>query len=81
MDIDIDHVIDVLDRGHDIFQGDIDAGLAMIPDDAYDYAILSETLQVVRKPLLVLREMLRVAREGHRELPQFRHWTHRLHLC
>ena len=48
----------------DLLQTDIDAGLAMIPDGRYDYAILSETLQEVRKPLVVLREMLRVARRG-----------------
>ncbi|MCX7591723.1 MAG: homoserine O-acetyltransferase, partial [Kiritimatiellae bacterium] len=46
VDIDIRNVISVLDRGHDVFQADIDAGLSMIPDGAYDYAVLSETLPV-----------------------------------
>jgi homoserine O-acetyltransferase len=80
VDIDIRHVIEVIDRGHNIFQGDIDAGLAMIPDGAYDYAVVSETLQVVRKPLLVLREILRVAREGIVSFPNFAKWSHRVHL-
>lgn len=80
VDIDIDNVIRVIDRGHDIFQEDIDAGLAMIPDNAYDYAILSETLQVVRKPRFVLHELLRVAREGIVAFPNFGRWAHRLYL-
>lgn len=80
VDIDIEHVIQVLDKGHDSFQADIDAGLAMIPDRRYDYAILSETLQVVRKPRFVLREMLRVARAGIVSFPNFGKWSHRVDL-
>jgi len=80
VEIDIGQVIAVIDKGHDIFQGDIDAGLAMIPDAAYDYAILSETLQVVRHPRLVLREMLRVAKKGIVSFPNFGLWRHRLQL-
>jgi homoserine O-acetyltransferase len=80
VDIDIQHVIDVIDKGHDVFQGDIDDGLAMIPDRAYDYAILGETLPVVRKPRFVLREMLRVARVGIVSFPNFGNLSHRLYL-
>jgi len=80
VDISIQYVIDVIDRGHDIFQEDIDRGLAMIPDGAYECAILSETLQVVKKPRFVLREMLRVAREGIVSFPNFGKWSHRLQL-
>ena len=80
VDIDIHNVIDVIDRGHDVFQTDVDEGLAMIPDGAYDVAILSETLQVVRQPRFVLREMLRVARVGVLSFPNFGHWSHRLNL-
>lgn len=77
VDIAIGHVIEVIDAGHDMFQADIDAGLAMIPDTTYDYAVLSETLQVVHNPLLVLREMLRVARECIVSFPNFANWAHR----
>ena len=80
VDIDIHHVIDVIDRGHDAFQGDIDAGLAMVPDGTYDYAVLSETLQVVHRPRLVLRELLRVAKEGIVSFPNFGKWSHRAAL-
>jgi homoserine O-acetyltransferase len=80
VDIDINHVIDVIDRGYDILQGDIDEGLASVPDGSYDYAVLNETLQVVRRPQLVLREMLRVAREGIVTFPNFAKWQFRAQL-
>ncbi|MFA5043795.1 MAG: homoserine O-acetyltransferase [Kiritimatiellia bacterium] len=80
MDIDLEHVIGVLRKGLDVFQCDLDAGLSVIPDGAYDYAVLSQTLQVVRKPRLVLNEMLRVAREGIVSFPNFGNWRHRLRL-
>lgn len=71
VEIDIEKVIDVIDRGHDVLQADIDGGLAMIPDRTYDYAILSETLQVVKKPRFVLNEILRVAKQGIVTFPNF----------
>ncbi|MDD5677728.1 MAG: homoserine O-acetyltransferase [Kiritimatiellae bacterium] len=80
MDIDLEHVINVLRKGIDVFQCDLDAGLSVIPDQAYDYAVLSQTLQVVRKPRLVLNEMLRVAREGIVSFPNFGNWRYRLRL-
>lgn len=71
VDIDFDKVVRVMDRGHAVFQTDIDSGLAILPDDAYDYAILSETLQVVRHPRNVMRELLRVSRECIVTFPNF----------
>ncbi len=80
MDIDLEHVIGVLSKGLDVFQCDLDAGLNVIPDRSYDYAVLSQTMQVVRKPRLVLNEMLRVAREGIVCFPNFGNWRHCLRL-
>lgn len=81
VDINLKNIIDVIYKGHDVFQNDVDGGLEMIPDNMYDYAVLSETLQVVKKPRLVLREMLRVANEGIVTFPNFGKWSHRLYLC
>jgi homoserine O-acetyltransferase/O-succinyltransferase len=80
VEIDLENLIGALGRGLDVFQGDIDEGLDMIPDQAYDYVVLSQTLQVVRRPREVLREMLRVAREGIVSFPNFAHWSNRAHL-
>ena len=65
-------------RGVSVYQGDIDEGLADYPDQAFDYVILSQTLQETREPLRVLREMLRVGRHAIVAFPNFGHWTVRL---
>lgn len=80
IDIDLQHVIQVLSRGQDVLQIDVDNNLALIPDQSYDYAILSQTLQVIRRPRDVLREMLRVARECIVSFPNFARWSYRWHL-
>ena len=65
-------------RGVSVFQGDIDQGLADYPAGAFDYVILSQTLQETRRPLVVLRDMLRVARNAIVTFPNFGHWSVRL---
>lgn len=61
-------------RGVSVYQGDIDEGLADYPDKAFDYVLLSQTLQETRSPLQVLREMLRVGRRAIISFPNFGHW-------
>lgn len=65
-------------RGVSVYHGDIEEALADLPDQAFDYVILSQTLQETRSPLKVLREMLRVGRRGIVAFPNFGHWTVRL---
>ncbi|MHB1415231.1 MAG: methionine biosynthesis protein MetW [Chloroflexota bacterium] len=61
-------------RGVPVQHGDLDAGLADYADRSFDYVVLSQTLQAVRKPRLVLQEMLRVGRQGIVSFPNFGHW-------
>ena len=67
-------------RGVSVYQGDIDAGLADYPDQAFDYVILSQTLQETRHPRQVLREMLRVGRRAIVAFPNFGHWRVRVSM-
>jgi methionine biosynthesis protein MetW len=67
-----------ISRGVSVYQGDIDHGLDDYPEMAFDYVILSQTLQEVRSPLRVLREMLRTGRHGIVAFPNFGHWSVRL---
>jgi methionine biosynthesis protein MetW len=62
-------------RGVSVYQGDIDEGLADYPDKAFDYVILSQTLQETMSPLQVLQEMLRVGRRAIISFPNFGHWS------
>lgn len=71
VEIDVRHVIRATDGGHDVLLADIDDGLAIVPDDAFDVAVLSETLQVMRRPRVVLQQILRVAREAIVTFPNF----------
>ncbi len=69
-------------RGVSVYQGDIDQGLADYPDQAFDYVILSQTLQETRQPLKVLSDILRVGRHAIVAFPNFGHWRVRLaHLA
>jgi methionine biosynthesis protein MetW len=61
-------------RGVSVYQGDIDESLAGYPDQAFDYVILSQTLQETRLPRKVLCEMLRVGRRAIVAFPNFGHW-------
>ena len=65
-------------RGVSVYQGDIDQGLKDYPDKAFDYIILSQTLQETRHPLKVLRELLRVGTHAIVAFPNFGHWRVRL---
>jgi methionine biosynthesis protein MetW len=67
-------------RGVSVYQGDIDEGLADYPDQAFDYVILSQTLQETRSPVKVLREMLRVGRRAIVAFPNFGHWAVRMSM-
>ena len=62
-------------RGVSVFHSDIEEALADLPDQAFDYVILSQTLQESRAPLKVLQEMLRVGRRAIVAFPNFGHWT------
>ena len=65
-------------RGVSVFHSDLEGALADLPDQAFDYVILSQTLQETRTPLKVLREMLRVGRRAIVAFPNFGHWRVRL---
>jgi homoserine O-acetyltransferase len=71
VEIDVDQVIRAIGSGCDILLEDIDDGLAMIPDNSFDVAILSETLQTIKRPRELLHQILRVAREAVITFPNF----------
>jgi methionine biosynthesis protein MetW len=69
-----------LARGLSVMQGDADRDLAEFPAKAFDYAILSQTLQTVREPRTVLSNLLRLADRAIVSFPNFAHWRVRLAL-
>jgi len=67
-------------RGLSVIQGDADRDLADYPDGAFDYAILSQTLQATRNPRLVIGNLVRIGRRAIVSFPNFGHWRIRAHL-
>ena len=65
-------------RGVSVYQGDLESALEDYPDKAFDYVILSQTLQETRHPLGVLRGMLRTGKKAIVAFPNFGHWSMRL---
>ena|SRR3990172_3837564 len=67
-------------RGLSVFQEDIDSGLAAYGDDSFDYVILNQTFQQVKKPDFVLREALRVGKKVIVGFPNFCYVTDRFQI-
>jgi methionine biosynthesis protein MetW len=67
-------------KGLTVLQGDIDEGLRDYPDRSFDFVILNQTVQAVKRPSTVLSEMLRVGRRGVVGFPNFAYWKMRLYL-
>jgi methionine biosynthesis protein MetW len=67
-------------KGLAVIQGDADTDLSEYPDDAFDYVILSQTLQATRHPREVLEHMLRIGRQAVVSFPNFGHWRIRSSL-
>jgi methionine biosynthesis protein MetW len=65
-------------RGVSVYQGDLETGLDDYPEQAFDYVILSQTLQQTRDPLKVLKGMLRTGKRGIVAFPNFGHWRVRV---
>lgn len=68
-------------RGLSVVQGDADTDLRDYPDAAFDYAILSQTIQATRNPRAVLDQLLRISRATIVSLPNFGYWKIRLSLA
>jgi methionine biosynthesis protein MetW len=73
-------VAQAVSKGFAVVQGDADTDLENYPDDAFDYVILSQTIQATRNPKLVLEHMLRIGHHAIVSFPNFGHWRIRLQL-
>ncbi len=80
MELNRDNVAQCVARGLSVIQGDADSDLADYPDAAFDYAILSQTLQTTRRPDLVLDQLLRIGQRAFVSFPNFAQWRIRFAL-
>jgi methionine biosynthesis protein MetW len=63
-----------IERGLSVLQGDINEEVHDYPEGGFDYVILSQTLQQVYEPDVLIRAMLRIGRQGIVSFPNFSHW-------
>jgi methionine biosynthesis protein MetW len=69
-----------IEKGLSVLQGDISQEVLDYPDNAFDYVILSQTLQQVYEPAALIRSMLRIGHKGIVSFPNFSHWGIRLQV-
>ena len=68
-------------RGLAVIQGDAEFALRDYPDRAFDYVILSQTLQAMSKPADILEQMLRIGKRAIVSFPNFAYWRVRTYLA
>ncbi|HEX2530091.1 MAG TPA: methionine biosynthesis protein MetW [Burkholderiaceae bacterium] len=69
-----------IDRGVQVIQQDIEAGLAMFADNAFDVVLCLSALQMMKNVEGILRDIARVGREAIVSFPNFAYWPHRFAL-
>jgi methionine biosynthesis protein MetW len=81
IEIDMAEAARAVAAGLAVIHGDADNDLAFYPEGAFDFVILSRTLQAVEHPREVLRQMLRIGRHAIVSFPNFGHWAVRWQLA
>ena len=74
IEIDEARVARCIERGLTVLQGDINEEVRDYPDDAFDYVILSQTLQQIYEPAELIKAMLRIGKRAVVSFPNFSHW-------
>lgn len=80
IEIDDKAVFDCVAKGLNVFHGDIDTGLSEYGDRSFDYVILNQTFQQVKKPDVVLQEAMRVGKKVIIGIPNFTHINSRFQI-
>ena len=80
LEIDADQITACIARGVNVIEKNLDEGLANFHDNSFDTVVMTQALQVMRFPHLVLEEMLRVGRECIVTFPNFGNWRARAYL-
>jgi methionine biosynthesis protein MetW len=81
VEIDDANILACVRNGVNVIQGDLERGLAEFEERSFDYVILSQTLQAMKNSERIIKDMLRVGREGIVTFPNFGYWKNRLHIA
>lgn len=75
VEIDDDKIEACISAGINVIHTDLNQGLQDFNNNSFDYVVVSQTLQAIRRPDSLLEEMLRVGHEGIVTFPNFGHWA------
>ncbi|WP_027858082.1 methionine biosynthesis protein MetW [Marinobacterium jannaschii] len=81
LEIDHDNITCCIAKGVNVIEKNIDDGLASIKDNSFDTVIMTQALQVMSRPELIVDEMLRIGKECIVTFPNFGHWRARGYLA
>ncbi|MCV6611852.1 MAG: methionine biosynthesis protein MetW [Amphritea sp.] len=81
VEFDHDNITTCLEKGVNVIEKNIDEGLASIKDNSFDTVIMTQALQVMHRPDLIVDEMLRIGKECIVTFPNFGHWRARGYLA
>jgi len=81
LEIDNSKFADCIKAGVNVIQADLDQGLPQFADQSFDFVILSQTLQAIKRPDFLLQEIARVGKQGIIGFPNFGHWQCRMQLA
>jgi len=80
VEIDDVNVLACFNNGVNVIQSDLESGLQNFESGSFDYVVLSQTLQAVKNTENIIKEMLRVSKEGIVSFPNFGYWKNRLQV-
>ncbi|MDG2090092.1 MAG: methionine biosynthesis protein MetW [Gammaproteobacteria bacterium] len=80
LDLDAENINKCLLAGVNVIEQDLDKGLANFSDNSFDSVLLTQTLQAVQKPDVLVDEMLRIGEKCIIIFPNFAYWRYRLYL-
>ena len=80
VEIDDESILACVKNGVNVVQSDLERGLSGFEDNSFDYVVLSQTIQAMKNSEIIIKEMLRVGREGIVTFPNFGYWKNRVEV-
>ncbi len=80
VEIDDENIQACFNNGINVIQSDLESGLSSFESGSFDYVILSQTLQAMKHTEDIIKEMMRVSKEGIVSFPNFGYWKNRLQV-
>jgi methionine biosynthesis protein MetW len=80
VEIDDESILACVKNGVNVVQSDLERGLSGFEDNSFDYVVLSQTIQAMKNSEIIIKEMLRVGRQGIVTFPNFGYWKNRLEV-